>query len=471
MVAQAFRKLTGSVRGQPGLSVVPGFLRPIDTEAIARSERLDDKAAENGRAELPDSKAQQPDAVEQAVTQRVVSEWTWQGGAFLNELRAYASRLAQYSINSEHARLRLLALDIVARLRTAGIRAPAELGPLKQNYLGQHQALSDFRARHRLQTPARDPARRWTAFGLMFVLVALESVINGAFFAKGNVGGYVGGIGTAIGISIANVSFAFLLGLGPARWINRRNFIVRLIALLVTVAGIGLIVALHGFAAHFRDATQTLVGEERAFALAVERLTQAPWRLASITSIYLFALGLVCAIAAFWKGIAFDDPFPGYGPRYRRMVSAREHYSDQHADLFDELAEIKDGAVRQLDEAIARVPVFPQQAENIRSQRAALVASFGAYETAAEAAASQLLARYRGANRRSRNTAPPAYFDDTWRLPQRIVDSPETKSLITELEAPASIEPILADFRSLSEQILTEYEQLSRQFPHPTEMQ
>ena len=470
MVAQAFRKLASGVRGQPSLSVVPGFLRPIDTEAIARSERLDDKGAEHGRAELPDSKAQQPDAAEQAVIQRVLSEWTWQGGAFLNELRAYASRLAQYSIHSEHARLRLLAQNILARLRAAGVRAPAELGPLKQNYLEAHQEFTAFRARHRIERPVRDRAGRWTAFGLMFVLIAVELVLNGAFFAKGAAGGYLGGIGTAIGISITNVLFAFLLGFGPARWINYRNIFVRLVALLLTIAGVCLILGLHGFTAHFRDATATLVGEQRAFAIAIERLTQAPWRVADFTSIYLFGLGLLCALGAFWKGITFDDPLPGYGPNHRRMVSAREDYSDQHADLFDELEEIKNDAVRQLTDAIAQVPVFPQQAENIRTQRAALLASFGAYEMAAEAAANQLLARYRMANRRSRKTVAPAHFDDTWRLPQRIVDSPETKNLTTDAETPPSIGSILADFRKLSEQILTEYEQLSRQFPHPTDM-
>ena len=35
------------------------------------------------------------------------------------------------------------------------------------------------------------------AFGLLFVLVALESVLNGFFFAKGSEFGLVGGIGTA----------------------------------------------------------------------------------------------------------------------------------------------------------------------------------------------------------------------------------------------------------------------------------
>ena len=471
MIARALKGVTDRVSRQPTLSGVPGFLRPIDTEAIARSEKLDAKAAENGRAQLPDSHAKHADAPEQAITQQILAEWSWQGGAFLNELRAYTSRLAQYSIHSEHERLRLLVKNTLASLRTASIRAPAELGPLKEGYLGARKEFDTFRARHKLEKPARDRARRWTTFGLMFVLIAVESVLNGAFFAKGSPGGYFGGVGTAIGISITNVLFAFLLGLGPARWINYRNFFVRLVALLLTIAGIALILGLHVFAAHFRDATAALVGDEQAaFAMAIDKLIRTPWRVADISSIYLFGLGLLCGLGAFWKGCTFDDPYPGHGAAFRRMVSAREDYSDQHADLFDELREIKNDAVDQLTTAIAQVPVFPQHAENVRSQRGALIESFRAYETAAEAAANQLLARYRTMNRRSRNTPPPGYFDDTWKLPHRIVDSADTKKLIVDPEHLPPIEPILADFRQLSESILSEYEQLNRQYPHPTDM-
>jgi hypothetical protein len=133
---------------------------------------LDEKAAENGSAELPESSAQLPDAPEQAITQRVVSEWSWQGGEFLNQLRAYATRLAQYSIHSEHERLRLLAGDVLARLRASSIRAPAELTPLKHTYLAARDELQGFRDRHRLTRPAREQTRRWTNFGLMVIMIA-----------------------------------------------------------------------------------------------------------------------------------------------------------------------------------------------------------------------------------------------------------------------------------------------------------
>ena len=150
MVARTVKDVVDAVRGRSGGSVVPGLLRPIDTEAIARSEKVDEKAIENGQAELPDSSAQYPDAPEQAVTQRILAEWTWQGGALLNELRAYGSRLAQYSIHSEHARLRLLAQNTLAALRAEAVRAPADLGPLKEGYIAARSELERFKARHRI---------------------------------------------------------------------------------------------------------------------------------------------------------------------------------------------------------------------------------------------------------------------------------------------------------------------------------
>jgi hypothetical protein len=458
------------VKGRAGLSVVPGFLRPIDTEVIARRERVEEKGAENGQAGLPDTSAQYPDAPEQAITQSIQSEWSWQGGALLNELRAYGSRLAQYSIHSEHARLRLLAQSTLAALRAPAVRAPAELGPLKEDYRAARREVERFQARHRLERPARDKSRRWTAFGLMFVLVAIESVMNGLFFAKGNQGGLIGGIGTAIGISITNVISGFLLGLGPARWLNHRNILLKITGLALLLAGVALLIVLHIFAAQFRDATGVLIGDERAaFALAVERLRQAPWRVTSINSIYLFGLGMLFTLGALWKGVTFDDPYPGYGAAQRRLASARDDYSDQHASLFDELEDIKDDAVRQLASGIKQVPLFPQHAENVRMQRSALLESFRAYESSIEAAANQVLSRYRTANRRTRKTPPPAYFDEVWKLPYRIADSEDVRQLLADVATP-SIEPVLADFRSLSEEVLSEYDKLIKQYPHPTDM-
>jgi hypothetical protein len=468
----ALKQVVTAVRGKERPSVVPGFLRPIDTGAVARQLNLKEVGSERGMKQLPATGDPVFDAVEQTIIQRVVSEWTWQGGELINNLRAYAERLIGFSVRAEQAQLVLAAKNALTRLQEASIRAVAQLGPLKEAYLAARKELDDFRKRHRLERPARNPGRRWTTFGLLFVLIGVESALNGFFFAKGSEFGLIGGVGTAIGISATNVIFAFLLGLWPARLINRRNIFVRTLALLVTIAGIAGLIALHAFAAHFRDAT-ALVGEDRALQTAIDTLKQAPWAVADINSAYLFGLGVLFGLGAFWKGYTFDDPYPGYGPVSRRAESAREAYSDEHHLLFDDLEAEKEDTVEKLREGIARIPDFPQKAGQIRMQRAALLETFRAYEGSVELAANQLLEIYRGANKSSRTTPAPAHFGEAWKLPHSFLSGREMIDVTPEPEttSPEEISAIVAELDQHRDAVLSEYMKMIKQHPHPTDMQ
>ena len=471
LLLNAVKKFASAVRGEERSSVVPGFLRPIDTGALERQLKLKELGTQRGEKELPSSGEKILDATEQTIIQRIVSEWTWQGDELINNLRAYADRLIGFSVGSEQAQLGLAAKNAVARLQNASIQATAQLGPLKADYLAARKELDDFRGRQRLDRPARNPARRWTTFGLLFVLIAFESVLNGFFFAKGSAFGLIGGVGTAIGISATNVIFAFLLGLGPARSINRKNILIRAFGFAVTLAGLIALVALHAFAAHFRDAT-ALVGEDRALKKAIEGLMEAPWAIANLNSGYLFGLGLIFGLGAFWKGYTFDDPYPGYGARYRRVENAREAYSDEHKFLFDDLEQEKEDTVRRLREGITRIPLFPQHAAEVRAQRAALIQKFRAYESSVEFAANQLLQIYRGANQSSRTTPTPAHFGETWKLPHSFLNNREIIDLTAEpvTTSPEEIAAITLELNHHRDAVLSEYMKLITQNPHPTEM-
>jgi hypothetical protein len=219
------------------------------------------KSKQSRPSELPESHDAILDSAEQLIIQRIKSEWAWQGGELINNLRAYATRLVSYSVSTEFHRLQLEGRNALADLRSASGRALAELGPLRDAYLDAREELLSFRNWHRLKRPARDPAHRWTTFGLLFLLVAIESVLNGIFFAQGSEFGLVGGVGTAVGISCMNVILGFVIGLGPARWINRRNFVIRTVGVISTLVLISALVGLHAFAAHFRDATAAVCAE------------------------------------------------------------------------------------------------------------------------------------------------------------------------------------------------------------------
>ena len=431
----------------------------------------DAEAAERGSRDQPSSEAKSLDAVEQKIVQTLESEWTFHGSELINNLRAYASRLIAVSVQTELANLDLLARNTLARLREADHRAEAELGPLREDYTSYRDELRAFREKHKLARTARNPARRWTTFGLLFLLIGVEAAFNGFFFAKGSEFELLGGVGTAVGISFVNVLFAFILGLFPMRWINHRNYAVKLIGLTVTGLGLLALVVLHGFAAHYRDATAA-VGEDLAFGTALRTLKAAPLELADLNSFYLFGIGLLWAFLAIWKGVTFDDPYPRYGVHSRRAAGAREAYSDEHAYLFDDLEKIKEETVAELEAGIRRIPRFPQEASLIRSQRDADVGAFRAYKSAVETAVNQLLARYRDANRNYRKNSPaPKHFDALWSLPHSfLTDAAVQKELAEPATPPLDTNAALIKLRSLSQAVLEEYERLLANYPHPTKM-
>lgn len=467
---EAFRKLRDAVRGDDGRGKAQGYLKPIDTDDIARELRLGEVGTERGRQNLPPSNATTLDSVEQQITQALEGEWSWHGGDLINNLRAYASRLIAFSIQTELANLRLKATNTLAKLRNAHHRAEAELGPLRETFIAYRDELADFRTKHRLKRAARNPANRITTLGLLVVLVGFESALNGFFFAKGADLGLIGGIGTALGISFVNVTFSFGLGLFPMRWINHRNWLVSFFGLLISIAGILALIALHGFAAHYRDAT-ALVGEERAFNTALATLRGSPLALADLNSFYLFGLGIVLSASAIWKGYTFDDPYPRYGACYRRAADARQAYSEEHDFLFEDLEEIKETTVAELDAGIRRIPLFPQSAAKVRAEREAHLRSFQSYEVSVEGAANRLLALYRDTNRSARTTPAPSYFDRPWKLPRSyltdtavLVETADTSG--PTLDAHAALE----ELQSLSKTVLDEYEVLIVKYPHPTQM-
>src|SRR5262249_8118359 len=151
-----------------------------------RTLKIVESGETRGAAELPSSDSTVWDATEQQITQTLESEWTWHGSELINNLRAYASRLIAVSVPTEFASLDLLAKNALTKLREANHRAEAELGPLREIYVATRNELDAFRNRHRLERAARNPAHRWTTIGLLIVLIAVESLFNGVFFAKGS---------------------------------------------------------------------------------------------------------------------------------------------------------------------------------------------------------------------------------------------------------------------------------------------
>jgi hypothetical protein len=141
--------------------VAPGFLRPIDAKAVAKELRLVEMGRSRAQDELPRTDETVWDGVEQTIIQKIEAEWTWQGDALIKTLRAYADRLVGFSVSGRIAELRLIAHDARSRFLNASVQADGELGSLKEAYIAARDELRRFKARHRLERPARSPKGRY----------------------------------------------------------------------------------------------------------------------------------------------------------------------------------------------------------------------------------------------------------------------------------------------------------------------
>lgn len=450
---------------------VKGLMRPLDVDGLAAEMSLVARGVEAGSREAPATTATTFDATEEEIVGKLSAEWTLQRGHLLAMLQAYRDRLAELNAAKVIGELRLSAADAIDKFKSSKQLIRGDLARLRNAYVEARTELSEFRAKHRLTRPARDPGGRWTTFGLLFVVIALESVINGVFFAKGSEAGLIGGVGVAIGISAVNVLLCFFLGVGPARFINWRGWVLKSVAFVVTVGGVFAVALLHFFAAHFRDAS-VAVGERQAYAKALSQLWQNPLGFSDITSWYLFGLGLAFGLISFWKGYQFDDPYPYYGATFRREHEAHDTYAEEHDEFFDELKNVRQETVEAFRAGLANIPQHVAKSEQVRAARTALLEEFKAYEGGLQQAANRLLTIYREACRQHRQTQAPVYFSERWFLPGSAVTGPEITALVAEApdDVVGDVRVVLDELRTLSEEVIKTYGELAAAAEHPSDM-
>jgi hypothetical protein len=130
-----------------------------------------------------------------------------------------------------------------------------------------------------------------------------------------------------------------------------------------------------------------------------------------LESLLLFIIALLIGIFAVARGAHWDDPYPGYGPRHRRMEEARE----RSQDIAQRLAADVDTAKANADNALNDISVKSTGAVAAlrqaiaRTQDNAAIWDFTAAEILAEGR--DAIEIYRDANREARDARAPAYFD------------------------------------------------------------
>ncbi|WP_119419678.1 hypothetical protein [Desertibaculum subflavum] len=384
----------------------------IDTDGMIKKLRLKERAKDSGQKNLPASDSDAFDATEQQIANEIENEGKTQYNHYLSHQKTYADRASDTGIMA-------LALQVkgVAESATSDFERKTHIGTgdlyaAKRDVIETERELNRFRERHKISRPARDIGSRAYKWGLLVLILAIESVLNGFFLSKGSVFGLVGGIAEALIIAFINIVAGVVVGRALLPWIGYRNWFVRILASLASLAYLAAAVGFNLAVAHYRNAVASDPFE--ASAAAYRSLVASPFAIDDLQSWSLVLIGLFFSFLAAYDGLRMNDPYPGYGHRMRQNLDALDEYTDRKDELFDQLEEVKKAADARLDDLARSIQSRHSEAQYVSIKSQALREEMRQHFAHLESAANTLLTYYRDENRKARKSPAPPRFEQRW---------------------------------------------------------
>lgn len=388
----------------------------LDTQRLIREMELVAKGRTRGELDQPPSDATTPDFIEEEVTEHIGAAQKRSYDELENHLAGFRQRLIDLDFENRFNHIETAAQGNLSELKQELEAGIDDLHPLRKELLDYEVDHKRFKERNKLYRPGSNPTPRATTLKVMVivVLVLLELVVNGQLLSKGNELGLVGGIVEAVLFAALNVGvalmFATVLGV---RNINHRNWFRKLYGLIAFVAYAVLTVGINLALAHYREIAESGLA---AGTVVLERIREEPFGLTDFKSWLLFGVGIMFSLIAFFDGLAFGDPYPGYGRKDKALRKAQVKYADVRRESIQQLGAIRkeyEDVLRQATEDLSR-----QRTEHraIVTHRSRMLSLFGEHQAQLEKAANAVLRAYRDTNIAARSAPPPAHFATPYRL-------------------------------------------------------
>jgi hypothetical protein len=293
-----------------------------------------------------------------------------------------------------------------------------ELNNAQTDFARAYRDYRAFRIQHQLtETEPSYDNIFWRKVFWLALLFVVEVAANGWIIGQAAPGGLVQGWTTALMISVLVVLTGSLIGVGPWRYLNYRGpdgrgALHRIWAVPAFAAGSALLLLFAFYIAHYRYALSHSALDSPVPDNILSSIANHPFQpFQQLESLLLFIIALLIGIFSVARGAHWDDPYPGYGPRHRRMEDARERAED----IAQRLSEGVDAAKQTADEALAEVA--RKSTEQVNALRRAISRTQD-NATAWDFTSAQMISEgrdamdmYRSANRAARTDRVPAYFE------------------------------------------------------------
>lgn len=435
----------------------------LDIDRIADDLDLPHHGQARGAKERPAEDAQTLDDIEHQIVERAESHKQAANSIYVEHLHTYDARLAALNFEERFAIIQQAAPEAVGEFGAEAALGRDELFGLRRHLYDCEQERDLFRARHKIQRPARisSPGKTILKVGILAALFLIEVVVNGSFLARSNLEGLLGGAVQAVSFAALNIIASFLFGLVPIRLLNRRNFFLKFIGLLGLLIYLAFAVGLNLTLAHLREIPPSVSGEVGQEVL--NRLLTAPHILNDVNSWVFFGVGFAFSLVAMVDGLLFTDPYFGYGSLEKRCREAHSEYTNKKEELFDRLRAIKEEVTRAMNNAAHDLSVRRGEFDSILHARARLAQRFVEHQNHIERSCRSLLVTYREANRQARQTPAPSHFGKPYNI-ERIPPAGPGASETTREQLRESIAETQGLLKEQAQKIHSAYEDAVRSY-------
>lgn len=429
----------------------------LDIEKIKKDFNLAEEGRKRGGKNLPPAKSESLDDIEHKIVAVMESEQRRCLQSYNNQLNACHQRIAGLDLENEAINIGSAAQRASTEFIVKVDEGKAKLFTLWRNVCMIEDQWNDFRRQHNLTHPADYPLSRLWNFAVILVILTIESVLNGNFLARGLETGLIGGVIEAFVIAAINVSFGVFLGNFVIRYLFHRSYFLRTLAFIEVPASFLIAVFFNLLVGHYRDA---LGGPdpEHASAFALSTFTLNPFFLASFQSWVLFAMGLFFFAVAAFDGFKMDDPYPGYGKISRKHEEITQDYTNEKANIIDDLSYTRDRALDSIREARQNLATRRTELANLLDQREKLISLIETHQNYLNRAANDLLSIYRNANMNARTSPAPSHFNGSYSLPKSSSPSSPPHAINIKL-LDANIEKADAALKNAINQVNTKFEE------------
>jgi hypothetical protein len=428
-----FRDLMrGLMRPPTGRTFDPSTFEfpPIDLDRAAEQLSLREKAASNGRSELPAEGSLQLDGPQQAIIQFVKGEVADITTAFETKISGLNRQITRRDIRQlvdEVTHLDgSLEHDLLAtrdELRPRIVEARDELSASERRY-------SSFREANALDREPDYPDSHFLHGTIVALVLVGEAVLNGVFFERGNPHGLVGGAVYALMLALIDVSIVFSLG-RVAAWSGCSSSLHALAGRAAMLAFVAWAGAYNLLVAHVREALRT--DPERAMQIAGATFRDAPLTFAHADTWILLAIGIFFSVVAMLDGFSWTDRFPGYARLHRQLVLRRDEVRYFEAEIVRRAAEVRDQALARLGLTLVEARKNLVSMQNDIEAKSLLLKNGRVFVGHQEDTCNALIAVYRDENQKARSTPPPRYFHEKLALGVPPVFTDDTEADVERL--------------------------------------